>query len=101
MDNMTALSKEQVKHIADLVCLALTEREIEQFEKELNNTISMIHEIQKIDVTNVEPTTNPIPLEAYMRPDVPDEPLPREELLKSAPATEDGMFVAPRILGEE
>ncbi|MBY8968498.1 aspartyl/glutamyl-tRNA amidotransferase subunit C, partial [Algiphilus sp. NNCM1] len=50
---------------------------------------------------DVEPTANPIPLEAYLRPDVPETPLTQEEATAGAPVSEAGMFVAPRILGEE
>ncbi|MDB1335410.1 Asp-tRNA(Asn)/Glu-tRNA(Gln) amidotransferase subunit GatC, partial [Bifidobacterium animalis] len=36
-----------------------------------------------------------------LRPDVPATPLTQAEALSGAPVAEDGMFVAPRILGEE
>jgi aspartyl-tRNA(Asn)/glutamyl-tRNA(Gln) amidotransferase subunit C len=49
----------------------------------------------------VPPTANPVPLEAYLRPDEAVTPLPQEEALAGAPRSEAGMFVAPRILGEE
>ena len=44
---------------------------------------------------------NPVPLEAYLRPDVAETPLTQEEALAGGPKTEAGMFVAPRILGSE
>ena len=47
------------------------------------------------------PTANPVPLEAYLRPDVAETPLTQEEALAGGPKTEAGMFVAPRILGSE
>ena len=47
------------------------------------------------------PTANPVPLEAYLRPDVPVTPLTQAEALAGGPKTEAGMFVAPRILGSE
>ncbi|RIY29202.1 Asp-tRNA(Asn)/Glu-tRNA(Gln) amidotransferase GatCAB subunit C, partial [Bifidobacteriaceae bacterium NR016] len=50
---------------------------------------------------DVPPTANPVPLEAYLRPDEPATPLTQEEALSDAPRSESGMFVAPRILGEE
>ena len=49
----------------------------------------------------VPPTANPVPLEAYLRPDVAETPLTQEEALAGGPKTEAGMFVAPRILGSE
>ena len=50
---------------------------------------------------DIEPTANPIPLEAYMRPDEAEIPLTQEQALAGAPVSESGMFVAPRILEED
>ncbi|MBS5559641.1 MAG: aspartyl/glutamyl-tRNA amidotransferase subunit C [Bifidobacterium longum] len=52
-------------------------------------------------IDDVPPTANPVPLEAYLRPDVAETPLTQEEALAGGPKTEAGMFVAPRILGSE
>ncbi len=60
-----------------------------------------INKVQEVATDDVEPTANPIPLEAYLRPDVPETPLTQEEATAGAPVSEAGMFVAPRILGEE
>ena len=49
----------------------------------------------------MEPTANPVPLEAYLRPDVPETPLTQAEATAGAPVSEAGMFVTPRILGQE
>ena len=68
---------------------------------ELNVIADAIDSVQEAATADVEPTANPVPLETYLRPDVPVTPLPQSEVLAAAPATADGMFVAPQILGEE
>ena len=57
--------------------------------------------VQEVASDDVPPTANPVPLEAYLRPDVAETPLTQEEALAGGPKTEAGMFVAPRILGSE
>lgn len=104
MDSISAMAtftKEQVKHIGDLAAIALTDDEATSLESELNGLAESIDELSAIPTEGVEPTTNPVFLDAYLRPDVAVVPLDRDEALASAPATENGMFVAPRILGEE
>ena len=70
-------------------------------ELHLNVIAESINKVQEVATDDVEPTANPIPLEAYLRPDVPETPLTQEEATAGAPVSEAGMFVAPRILGEE
>ena len=67
---------------------------------ELNVIADAIDEVQKVATDDVKPTANPVPLEAYLRPDVAETPLTQEEALSGGPVTDLGMFVAPQILGE-
>ena len=68
---------------------------------ELRNVHDAIAKVQEVAGDDVPPTANPVPLEAHMRPDEAERPLTQAEALSGAPVSEDGMFVAPRILGEE
>lgn len=98
---MPTFTREEIVHLGDLARIALTDEEITRMQSELNVIAESINAVQEVATDDVEPTANPIPLEAYLRPDVPVTPLPQSEVLAAAPATQDGMFVAPRILGEE
>ncbi|MCO6559372.1 MULTISPECIES: Asp-tRNA(Asn)/Glu-tRNA(Gln) amidotransferase subunit GatC [unclassified Bifidobacterium] len=96
---MPTFTRETVEHLGHLAQIALTDEEATRMQGELNVIADSINKVQEVASDDVEPTANPVPLEAYLRPDVPEKPLTREEALSGAPATEDGMFVAPRILG--
>lgn len=98
---MSTFTKEQVKHLGDLVRIALSDEEVEQLQGQLNSIADAINEIQEVDTEGIEPTANPVPLEAHLREDTAATPLTQEEALSGAPATEDGMFVVPQILGDE
>ena len=71
---MSRFTRQDIEHLGDLSRIALKD--------------------------DVKPTANPVPLEAYMRPDEPAVPLIQEEALSGAPARENGMFVAPQILAD-
>lgn len=88
-------------HLGDLARIALSDEEITRLQGELNVIADAINSVQEVAGDDVPPTANPIPLEAYLRPDVPQTPLTQEEALSGAPESEQGMFVAPQILGEE
>lgn len=99
--DMPTFTKEEIVHLGDLARIALTDEEITRLQGDLNVIAESINKVQEVATDDVEPTANPIPLEAYLRPDVPETPLTQEEATAGAPVSEAGMFVAPRILGEE
>lgn len=98
---MSTFTKEQMKHIGDLASIALSDEEIDRFLHELDSIAESISQMQDIPTDNIEPTTNPIAIEAYLRPDEDVAPLSQKDAIAGAPVSEAGMFVAPKILGEE
>ena len=98
---MSEFSYEQVKHLAKLACIALSDEEIDAMKEDLQGIVKSVALISDIDIVGVEPTTNPIPLPSHTREDVAGKTLERDVLLEQAPECEDGMFVTPRILGDE
>ena len=98
---MPTFTKEEIVHLGDLARIALTDEEITRLQGDLNVIAESINKVQEVATDDVEPTANPVPLEAYLRPDVPETPLTQAEATAVAPVSEAGMFVAPRILGQE
>lgn len=74
---------------------------LKYLQGELNVIADSINKVQEVASDDVPPTANPVPLEAYLRPDVAETPLTQQEAIAGGPKTEAGMFVAPRILGSE
>lgn len=64
------ISKEEVKHIAKLARLGLTEPEIEKFQKELSSILDYIEKLKEVDIKNVEPTSHTLKIENVFREDV-------------------------------
>ncbi|MGG3561943.1 Asp-tRNA(Asn)/Glu-tRNA(Gln) amidotransferase subunit GatC [Neobacillus rhizosphaerae] len=97
---MSRISNEQVKHVANLARLAITEEEAEKFTKQLDAIISFAEQLNELDTTNVKPTYHVLDMKNVLREDVPQPGLPREEVLKNAPEHQDGQIKVPSILGE-
>ncbi len=94
-----ALSDAEVRHVAMLARLALTDEQIETLRTELNSILGHIDEIQKLDLDGVAPMTHAIPLVNQTRADEVRPGLARELALLNAPEQADGAFVIPRIVG--
>jgi aspartyl-tRNA(Asn)/glutamyl-tRNA(Gln) amidotransferase subunit C len=97
---MSRISKDQVKYVANLARLAITEDEAEKFTKQLDAIITFAEQLNELDTENVEPTSHVLEIKNVLREDISKEGLPREEVLKNAPEEQDGQFKVPAILGE-
>ena len=91
------ISKEEVRHVANLARLGLTDEEVSRMSRQLDAILESIDQIGELDLKDVPPTTNALNLTNVLRPDEPHESLRPEEALSTAPDDVDGLFAVPRI----
>jgi aspartyl-tRNA(Asn)/glutamyl-tRNA(Gln) amidotransferase subunit C len=97
---MARLSRDDVAHVAKLARLDLTDEELDTFTPQLAAILEHAADVEALDLEGVPPTSHPYPLANVMRPDVPRDAGIRDAVLAEAPATEQGMFKVPPVLGE-
>ncbi len=91
------ISTEDVKHVAKLARLELTEAEVDQYSKQLGDILKYVEQMNEVDTQGVEPMAHPIPVVNVMREDEVKYEQTKEELMKNAPNEEDGFFKVPKI----
>ena len=91
------ISEEQVRHVAGLARLGLTEDEMGEMGGQLDAILNSIEKIRELDLADTPPTANPLNLSNVLRPDEPSPELPEEEALAPAPEAVEGLFAVPRI----
>lgn len=94
-----AISEADVRHVALLARLALTDEQVTTLQGELNSILGHIDTIRELDLEGVEPTSHAIPMRNSTRPDVARPSLPRELALLNAPKAAENAIVIPRIVG--
>ncbi|AVQ98151.1 aspartyl/glutamyl-tRNA(Asn/Gln) amidotransferase subunit C [Oceanobacillus iheyensis] len=95
---MADISKDQVKHVAHLARLAVTDEEVDKFTEQLSSIITYAEQLNELDTDGVEPTTHVLYLKNVLRKDEPKEWITQEEALKNAPDKKDGHYRVPSIL---
>ncbi|MCM3575460.1 MULTISPECIES: Asp-tRNA(Asn)/Glu-tRNA(Gln) amidotransferase subunit GatC [Mesobacillus] len=95
---MSRISEEQVKHVAHLARLAITEDEAKMLTDQLDKIITYAEQLNELNTDNVEPTSHVLEIKNVMREDRAKEGLPREEVLKNAPEHQDGQIKVPGIM---
>ncbi len=102
---MSAISRDEVAHLARLSRLAVTDDELDVFATQLDSILEHVKVVTEIgsDGANadVAPLTLPVGNVNVNRDDVPAPSLTPEQALSGAPNREGDRFAVPRILGEE
>lgn len=93
-----ALTPDEVRKVALLARLELSDDEVETQARHLNNLLLQFEALQALDVTGIEPTSHAFPVVNVLREDRERPSLPRAEVLANAPEAADGCFVVPRIM---
>jgi len=96
-----SISRETVAKVARLARLHLNDEEVDLMTSQLAGMLEHFRDVDALDLSNVEPLNQPIPLSNVMRDDVEVPSLDRDEVLANAPAPQDGRFRVPPIIGFE
>jgi len=93
-----ALTKDDIRRVAELARLELTGFEIEEFTRELNGIIGFMEKLKQLDTTGVEPMEYAAPLHNVFRGDLIEPSLGPEQVLANAPDRMGDFFKVPKIL---
>jgi len=98
-----SLSLSDVKRIANLSRLELTEAQADQTLEKLNGIFALVEQMKAIDTSGVEPLSHPIAaiepaLALRLREDVVTETNRRDDYQQPAPATQDGLYLVPKVI---
>jgi aspartyl-tRNA(Asn)/glutamyl-tRNA(Gln) amidotransferase subunit C len=92
------VSSEQVRHIAKLARIAMSEEELARLEPELNNILGWVEQLAQVDTDGVEPLTAVIDQKLRLRDDVVNDGNIRDEVLANAPDAQHGFFAVPKVI---
>jgi len=87
-----------IEKVARLARLELSEEEKKTFGNQLEQILSYMEQLNRIDTTGVEPTSHAIPIHNVFREDEVKPSFSREEVLGTSPEQGDGHFKVPRII---
>ncbi|MEX1117488.1 MAG: Asp-tRNA(Asn)/Glu-tRNA(Gln) amidotransferase subunit GatC [Terrimicrobiaceae bacterium] len=87
-----------VQAVARLARLSLTEEEITTFGEQLGRILDHIELLNRVDISDVEPTAHASPVFNVVREDVPVAGLERSAVLDLAPRTANQLVILPKVL---
>jgi aspartyl-tRNA(Asn)/glutamyl-tRNA(Gln) amidotransferase subunit C len=92
------LTGADIKRIARLARIAVTEPETETIRGELSNIFQLIETMQAVDTTNIEPMSHSQDMVQRLREDRVTETNQRELFQSVAPEVEAGLYLVPKVI---
>jgi aspartyl-tRNA(Asn)/glutamyl-tRNA(Gln) amidotransferase subunit C len=93
-----SVSPEQVRHIAKLARIAMSDEEIERLAPELNAIIGWVEQLGEVNTDGIEPLTAVIEQKLRLRDDAVTDGDCRDAILANAPGAEHGFFAVPKVI---
>ena len=87
-----------VKSIAQLAQLELKEENVQENLKSMTNILNLVDQMHEVDTTGIEPMAHPLDAVQRLREDQVSESDQRELFQSIAPATEDGLYLVPKVI---
>lgn len=92
------ITEDAVLHVAKLARLAVSEEEAHHLAPQLSDIISYAEQLQRVDLSDVVPTSHALQLTNVLRPDTPRPGLTREQALANAPDSDGQQVRVPAVL---
>ena len=93
-----SLSLQDVKRVAMLARIAVSDSEAASYQQQLNGIFSLIEQMQAVDTTGVEPMSHAQDVYQRLRADVVTETDQREKFQAIAPQVEAGLYLVPQVI---
>ena len=93
-----SLDKDQVRHIATLARLKLTEDEYAESVEKLSRIVDFVDQLSQADTDHVIPMAHPLDVAQRLRPDAVTEADAREHFQENAPSVRGGLYLVPKVI---
>ena len=93
-----SLKTEDVKNIAHLARLEISENAIDDYARDLSNILDLVEQMNQVNTDNVQPMAHPMDAQQRLRDDEATEPNQREKFQSIAPDVEAGLYRVPKVI---
>lgn len=95
------IDEQQVRHVAHLARLELTDEQVDRLSAELSAILDYMDQLNRLDTDDVEPTAHPLPVRNVFRNDEVEPSLDPETALANAAQREGTFFRVPKVLDQD
>lgn len=88
----------EIKKLAHLARLEIRPDALDEVAERISNVLTLVDQLQALDTDHVAPMAHPLDAVQRLRADVVTEPDCRAAYQAIAPATENGLYLVPKVI---
>ncbi len=92
------MNREDIQQLAKLAQLQIADEQADEVAASIGNVLALVDQLAAADTDNVEPMAHPLDAVQILRADEVSEPNVREKMQAIAPATENGLYLVPKVI---
>ena len=92
------LKTEDVKNIAHLARLEISDNAVEDYARDLSNILDLVEQMNQVNTDNIQPMAHPMDAQQKLRDDEATETSQREKFQSIAPDVEAGLYRVPKVI---
>jgi aspartyl-tRNA(Asn)/glutamyl-tRNA(Gln) amidotransferase subunit C len=92
------ISRKDIEKVAVLARIRVDDEQVSALEKDLGNILDLVDQLGAADTESVQPMAHPLDAVQRLRADEVTETNQRESFQAIAPATENGLYLVPRVI---
>ena len=93
-----SLTSTDVKKIAHLAKLNLSEADVALYTHQLSDILSFVEQMNQVNTDHIDAVANPLELSQRLRPDNVTEVNQRDKFQKIAPEVQAGLYLVPKVI---
>lgn len=93
-----SINNEDVEKIAHLARLAIKPEQLETYTRNLSDILDLVEQMNQVNTDGIETMAHPRDTRLRLRPDAVSEENQRDKFMELAPASENGLFLVPKVL---
>lgn len=93
-----SIERHEIEKLATLARIAIDDSTINEVSERLGSVLELVDQLQAADTSGVDPMSHPMQATQRLREDEVKELNQREALQATAPDTQDGLFLVPKVI---
>ncbi len=93
-----SVDRSDIEQLAELARIQISDANIDDVANSISEVLNLVDQLQLVDTDNVKPMAHPLDAVQRLRADTVSEVNQRDALQKNAPASEDGLFLVPKVI---
>lgn len=92
------MDRSEIRKLANLAQLEIGEEALDEVASSISDVLALVDQLQAADTHQVEPMAHPLDATQRLREDAVTEDDQRQRFQAIAPATEDGLYLVPKVI---